>query len=249
VGKNGVQGSPVEGTRGGEGGTVADRLLRDMRTRLLKVPDFGRESSSGMEEGGGVVDERVTGGESSSSAINGDGGQGARVGGEGEEQESCAKDFNANVGDAIRTLRVDLPKMLEEDLTYDIYTEDIVLWDNWNAIVGIQNYAAIFKLLRLTSRILFSSSTVDVLRLYQPTPRTLEVRWTICAKYHLVPWVGAVWLDYRSVYKFDSRGRIYEHRIDNLVPNGPSQRVRIQSALQALQHVRPTPSYFCETSD
>jgi len=243
-GKGSGRSTLAEGSRAAEGGTVADRLLRDMRTRLLNVPDFGRASSSGREErrvdfgSAEVVDK-----EGQSSIRQGEEDE-SLIGGKQEECSTCQKSFNANVGDAIRTLRAEIPKMLEEDLTYSIYSDDILLWDRWNAISGIQNYATVFKVLRFISKTLFASSTVDVLRLYQPTPSSLEVRWTVRAKYRMIPWVGAIWLDYRSVYKFDSEGLIYEHQIDNLVANGPSQRVLARSALHALQQISPTPSYF-----
>lgn len=51
-----------------------------------------------------------------------------------------APDYYANVGDAIRTLRKELPFMFQEDLSYGIYREDIVLTFREWSLHGVENY-------------------------------------------------------------------------------------------------------------
>ena len=133
-------------------------------------------------------------------------------------------DYYANVGDAIRTLREDLPQMFNKDLNYDIYREDIVFRDPRLTFQGMKNYKLIFWSLRFHGNLFFSKLYVDILRIWQPEDNSIKIRWRING-------VPRVWwktegvLDGISIYKLDSDGKIYEHAVTDVQLRDPPIRL------------------------
>jgi hypothetical protein len=134
-------------------------------------------------------------------------------------QEKCP-DYYANVGDAIRTLRDDIPHLFERELNYDIYRDDITFRDPRNTFAGMKNYKLIFWSLRFHGRIFFKKLYVEVRRIWQPQDGLICMRWTVHG-IPRVPWEAEGTFDGISQYKLDSEGKIYEHAVDNVILRDP----------------------------
>lgn len=85
------------------------------------------------------------------------------------------------------------------------------------------------RALRQLVRLLYQRTRVELLRLWQPQQHTagdgslLRIRWRATAQpWWILPWADDEQnLEVLSTYKFDSRGRVYEHVVDSLVPPEP----------------------------
>ncbi|DBB07213.1 hypothetical protein WJX77_006773 [Trebouxia sp. C0004] len=166
------------------------------------------------------------------------------------------EDYYANVGDAIRTLRDETPYLFQQDLSYDVYRDDIVFTDSRNVFHGKKNYRTIFWSLRFHGRLFFSRLTVNVLRIWQPNENAIRLRWTVRGVPR-VPWEAEGIFDGISEYKLDREGKIYEHKITNVQMRDPPLArsltsiglnmipiPRLQGAPQA-----PCPGAFCQGLD
>jgi len=146
------------------------------------------------------------------------GGAGAGGPGNGGNQN----EFFANLGDALRTLRDDIPDLFNHDLNYNIYREDIVFRDPRNKFEGLKNYRIIFWSLRFHGKLFFRKLYVEVKRVWQPTNdrQTIKMRWTVHG-IPRVPWEAEGLFDGISTYKLDSNAKIYEHVVDNVMLRDP----------------------------
>ncbi|CAA7394305.1 unnamed protein product [Spirodela intermedia] len=156
-------------------------------------------------------------------------------GGGGERDE-----FYLNLGTAVRTLREDLPAVFSRDLNYDIYRADITFSDPLNAFHGIDNYRLIFWALRFHGRMLFRDIAMDVLRIWQLSDDVILVRWNLRGVPR-VPWETRGEFQGTSRYKLDRRGKIYDHRVDNLAFNFPKMVAPRSSAAAVLDLVAVSP--------
>jgi len=129
-------------------------------------------------------------------------------------------DYFAQVGDAIRTLREDIPSLFDKELNYSIYREDIVFKDPRNKFDGMKNYKLIFWSLRFHGKIFFSNLYVEVKRIWQPQDDVIKMRWTVHG-IPRVPWEAEGLFDGISTYKLDSKGKVYEHSVDNVLLRDP----------------------------
>lgn len=129
-------------------------------------------------------------------------------------------DYFANVGDAIRTLREDIPELFQRELNYSIYRDDIHFKDPRFQFEGIKNYKLIFWSLRFHGRIFFSNLYVEIKRIWQPSDDVIKMRWTVHG-IPRVPWEAEGIFDGISTYKLDNNGRIYEHIVDNILLRDP----------------------------
>lgn len=137
-----------------------------------------------------------------------------------KETNDDEKDFHANVGRAIRTLREEIPLLFVEDFTYDIYREDIVFRDPRNCFKGMKNYKTIFWSLRFHGRIFFKSLYVEVKRIWQIDDTCIRMRWQVHG-IPRVPWEAEGIFDGVSTFKLDRKGLIYEHAVDNVILRDP----------------------------
>ncbi|KAF3439935.1 hypothetical protein FNV43_RR18213 [Rhamnella rubrinervis] len=135
-----------------------------------------------------------------------------------EEEEK--QDYYVNMGYAIRTLREEFPELFYRELSFDIYRDDIVFKDPFNTFMGIENYKSIFWALRFHGRIFFKALWVDLISVWQPVESVIMVRWTIHG-IPRVPWESRGRFDGTSEYKLDKKGKIFEHRVDNIALNSP----------------------------
>ncbi|GFR46738.1 hypothetical protein Agub_g8361, partial [Astrephomene gubernaculifera] len=131
-----------------------------------------------------------------------------------------SEDYFANVGDAIRCLREDVPLLFQRELNYGIYRDDIVFRDPRNCFKGMKNYQLIFWSLRFHGKLFFRSLYVDVQRIWQPEDGVIKMRWTVHG-IPRVPWEAEGTFDGISTYRLDSHGKIYEHCVDNVLLRDP----------------------------
>ncbi|NP_001337676.1 uncharacterized protein LOC100272417 [Zea mays] len=146
--------------------------------------------------------------------------------GDDDDVDEERQRYYLNLGYAIRTLREELPDVLCKDHSFDIYREDIVFRDPLNTFKGLGNYKRLFWALRLTGRVFFRASWVEVVSIWQPAENSILLRWTA----HGVPRVPWGWwdaaharFDGASVYKLDRNGKIYEHKVHNVATNPPAK--------------------------
>ncbi|XP_030548091.1 uncharacterized protein LOC115753571 [Rhodamnia argentea] len=165
-----------------------------------------------------------------------------------EEEEQ--QDYYLNMGYAIRTLREDFPELFYRELNFDIYRDDIVFKDPLNTFTGIENYKSIFWGLRFQGKIFFRALWVDIVSVWQPVENVLMVRWTVHG-IPRVPWESHGRFDGTSQYKFDKKGKIFEHRVNNIAPNTPYkfQVLTVGELIQSLAcPSTPKPTYFESSS-
>ncbi|MEW5298602.1 MAG: hypothetical protein WDW36_001706 [Sanguina aurantia] len=142
-------------------------------------------------------------------------------------------DFYANVGDAIRTLREDIPLLFAKDLNYEIYREDVVFHDPRNTFEGLERYRTVFWALRFHGALFFTRLTVEVQRIWQPEDTLIKMRWSVRGVPR-VPWDAEGIFDGISTYKLDGKGRIYEHCVDNLLFRDPPMVSNVSPILAGL---------------
>merc|ERR1711966_131698 len=136
------------------------------------------------------------------------------------KKQPLDENFYPNVGEAIRTLRDELPRVFQDDLSYDIYTDDVGLVDEFtgahNHIYGKNGYKTVFKNIRIVAHVLFTGAHLDILRIWQPDERRITIRWTVRATPRLFGgWVAPdVSLDGISEYHLDGEGKVYQHVVE-----------------------------------
>ncbi|PKA59038.1 hypothetical protein AXF42_Ash001131 [Apostasia shenzhenica] len=182
--------------------------------------------------------------------------------GDGDKQ-----DYYVNLGHAIRTLREDYPVIFYKEPSFDIYRrflsatplvlgrrncdgaysrDDIVFKDPLNTFVGIDNYKRIFSALRFIAPILFKDLWVDIVSVWQPVESTIMIRWTVYS-IPRVPWNSHGRADGVSIYKLDRKGKIFEHRVDNIARSPPT-RFKVMAVVELIQSLgcpsTPKPTYF-----
>lgn len=162
--------------------------------------------------------------------------QSSDVGGSGDRSE-----FYLNLGMAVRTLREDMPAIFSKDLNYEIYRDDITFLDPMNTFRGIEKYRLIFWALRFHGKILFREIGLEVLRIWQPSDDTILIRWKLWGVPR-VPWEARGQFQGTSRYKLDRKGKIYEHKVDNLAFNFPRVAIRPNTVLDV---VAAAPSPVC----
>ncbi|XP_026664855.2 uncharacterized protein LOC120111604 [Phoenix dactylifera] len=157
--------------------------------------------------------------------------------------------YYVNMGYAIRTLREDFPDIFQREPRFDIYRDDIVFKDPLNTFVGIDNYKRIFWALRLNGRIFFKVLWINIGSIWQPAENIIMIRWIVHG-IPRVPWESHGRFDGTSEYKLDKNGKVFEHRVDNVVLNSPT-KFRILSVEELIRSLgcpsTPRPTYF-ETS-
>ncbi|KAG1664614.1 hypothetical protein FOA52_004489 [Chlamydomonas sp. UWO 241] len=182
---------------------------------LLAVPDYPAVSAAVTSTQQQASSGRATGG-----------GSGGPPGPNSNEPDKDRLEYFANVGDAIRTLREDIPKLFERDINYEIYRFDVVFCDerDGKSIAGVDKYKTLFWSLRFHGGLLFSACAVDVLRIWQPEDCVIKMRWTVRATPRVpLPWGSSdtAVLDGVSTYKLDRTGKIKEHSVNNVQLRDP----------------------------
>ncbi|KAG8365289.1 hypothetical protein BUALT_Bualt18G0089100 [Buddleja alternifolia] len=168
-----------------------------------------------------------------------------RTPGAQDKKQDEKNDFYVNLGLSVRTLREDLPLIFTKDLNYDIYRDDITFRDPLNTFTGMENYKLIFWALRFHGRVLFRDISLEVLRIWQPSENVILIRWNLRG-IPRVPWEAKGQFQGTSRYKLDRKGKIYEHKVDNLAFNFPQQLKQSASVLDlvAACPASPNPTFL-----
>ncbi|QDZ19353.1 hypothetical protein HOP50_02g18690 [Chloropicon primus] len=135
--------------------------------------------------------------------------------------------FHVNAGKAIDTLREELPTVLQSDLSYDIYTEDVTFVDklspffgrNSRTTTGRENYKRAAFGIRFHTWLFFSRAKFEVTRVWQPHEDVIAVRWTFRGLPRIIGSAfsgSTTYVDGISEFKLNRQGLIYEHKVDNL---------------------------------
>ncbi len=110
----------------------------------------------------------------------------------------------------IKTLKEDLPTLFKNDISYDIYTDDIYFKDPVNTFKYKFNYRIIFWTLRFHARLFFTQIYFDVHEVYQSAEDTILANWTVRGVLR-VPWKAGLLFNGYSTYKLNQDNLIYEH--------------------------------------
>ncbi|KAG0447876.1 hypothetical protein HPP92_028098 [Vanilla planifolia] len=88
---------------------------------------------------------------------------------------------------------------------------------------------------------------VELFRIWQPSETSIWIRWELQGVPR-VPWEAKGRFQGTSRYKLDRKGKIYEHKVDNLVFNLPQLVVRPAIVLDLVAAYPPSPNLtFCAT--
>jgi hypothetical protein len=166
--------------------------------------------------------------------------------------------FHVNVGKAITTLRDELPLVLEQELSYDIYTEDVAFVDEISpklrrkakTAVGKESYKNRAWSIRFHTWLFFYRASFEVLNIWQPEEDRICVRWSFRGLPRII---GTTFpdtttnIDGVSEFKLNRQGLIYEHKVDNMDINSQFKLQDLGSLLSLNTNNQgswPTPSYF-----
>ena len=97
----------------------------------------------------------------------------------------------------------------------------------------------IFWALRFHGRMLFREISLEVLRIWQLSDDVILIRWNLKGVPR-VPWETRGEFQGTSRYRLDRRGKIYDHRVDNLAVNFPKVKAPSSSAV-VLNLMAPSP--------
>lgn len=110
--------------------------------------------------------------------------------------------------------------------------------------MGIENYKSIFWALRFHGRIFFKALWVEMSSVWQPVENVIMVRWTVHG-IPRVPWESCGRFDGTSAYKLDKKGKIFEHRVDNIVSPPKFKVLGVEDIIQSLGCPQtPKPTFF-----
>lgn len=113
--------------------------------------------------------------------------------------------------------------------------------DPLNTFSGIEQYKLIFWALRFHGRILFKDIDLQILRVWQPSENMILIRWNLRGTPR-VPWEANGEFQGTSRYKLDRKGKIYEHKVDNLAFNFPQQLKPAASVLDLVTACPASPN-------
>jgi Uncharacterized conserved protein (DUF2358) len=110
----------------------------------------------------------------------------------------------------IETLNKDLPTLFEKDITYDIYSQDILFRDPVNKYKGKPSYHIVYWTLRFHARLFFTDIHFDLHSVTPNDEKTIIANWTVRGTLRL-PWKPKLYFNGYSTYKLNQNGLIYEH--------------------------------------
>jgi len=116
----------------------------------------------------------------------------------------------AVVDQIIARLETELPTLFEADLSYDIYSQDILFKDPVNRFRGKVNYRIVFWTLRFHGRLFFRDLHFDLHRVYREGPHCIRADWTVRGTLRL-PWRPRICFNGVSDYQLSTDGLIYQH--------------------------------------
>ena len=114
------------------------------------------------------------------------------------------------IPEIINILKADLPTLFSDDISYDIYANDILFSDPVNKFKGKFNYRIIFWTLRFHGQLFFTEIAFDLHDVSQTDENTILANWTVRGILR-VPWKARIFFNGYSTYKLNNEGLIYEH--------------------------------------
>ena len=121
-----------------------------------------------------------------------------------------AIEYQIQLQQAVETLKVDLPTLFEQDISYDIYTKDVYFQDPVNKFKVKISYRIIFWTLRFHGQLFFTEIYFDLHDVSQTAPDTILANWTVRGTLR-VPWKARIFFNGYSTYTLDEDGLIYDH--------------------------------------
>ncbi len=118
--------------------------------------------------------------------------------------------YQSKVEENIQILKHDLPTLFEKDISYDIYTGDILFKDPISKFKWKFNYRIIFWTLRFHAGLFFTEIFFDLHDVYQLDENTILAKWTVRGTLR-VPWKAKIFFNGYSNYKLNQDGLIHEH--------------------------------------
>jgi Uncharacterized conserved protein (DUF2358) len=118
--------------------------------------------------------------------------------------------YQYHMQEVIQTLKHDLPTLFQQDISYDIYTQDVYFRDPVNKFKGKFNYRIIFWTLRFHAQLFFTQIYFDLHEVHQEAEDTILAKWTVRGILR-VPWKAHIFFNGYSTYKLNSDNLIYEH--------------------------------------
>lgn len=118
--------------------------------------------------------------------------------------------YQLRVEQIIETLKAELPRLFETDISYDIYTKNIYFRDPVNTFRGKLNYRIIFWTLRFHGKLFFTKLYFDLHDVKQTATDIILANWTVRGTLR-VPWRASIFFNGYSTYKLTPDGSIYEH--------------------------------------
>eukprot|EP00631_Chrysoreinhardia_giraudii_P007460 CAMPEP_0197427436 /NCGR_PEP_ID=MMETSP1170-20131217/38280_1 /TAXON_ID=54406 /ORGANISM="Sarcinochrysis sp, Strain CCMP770" /LENGTH=209 /DNA_ID=CAMNT_0042955127 /DNA_START=1 /DNA_END=630 /DNA_ORIENTATION=+ len=150
-------------------------------------------------------------------------------------------EFDLNIGRCIDTLRSDVPKIMERELDWSVYTRNVELVDpSGVAIRGIDAYRRVHASLRLVKQVALDDCEIHSQLRYDWVRRAIIVRW----QSHLLVKGAAepVCVDAVSTFELDDDGLIARHRIDRVIFNDQHLAAAPDDFIaQLFASVRPAP--------
>ncbi|PZV10369.1 MAG: hypothetical protein DCF22_17020 [Leptolyngbya sp.] len=114
----------------------------------------------------------------------------------------------------IAVLKQDLPTLFDQDISYDLYSQDIFFRDPVNTFKGKFNYRIIFWTLRFHGRLFFTELYVvvafDVHQVHQASEDTIRAEWTVRGTLRL-PWKPKLLFNGYSIYTLNAEALIHQH--------------------------------------
>ncbi len=119
-------------------------------------------------------------------------------------------EYKSQIEENIKILKHDLPTLFEKDISYDIYTDDILFKDPVNKFKWKFNYRIIFWTLRFHAGLFFTDIHFDLHDLYQSNENTIFAKWTVRGTLR-VPWRAKIFFNGHSNYTLNEDGLINNH--------------------------------------
>ena len=125
-------------------------------------------------------------------------------------QPLSESEYAANLEQAIAVLKQDLPTLFDQDISYDLYSQDIFFRDPVNTFKGKFNYRIIFWTLRFHGRLFFTELYFDVHQVCPASENTIRAEWTVRGTLRL-PWKPKLLFNGFSVYTLNAEALIHQH--------------------------------------
>ncbi|MEO0535418.1 MAG: DUF2358 domain-containing protein [Cyanobacteria bacterium P01_A01_bin.123] len=110
----------------------------------------------------------------------------------------------------IETLDAELPTLFETDISYDIYSPDIVFKDPVNRFRGKFSYRVIFWTLRFHGKLFFTDLHFDLHQVEPADAETVLATWTVRGRLRL-PWHTQLYFNGTSTYSLTETGLVWQH--------------------------------------